>query len=33
MQKLIKYICNCNHLHIDRYDAINQLSKFEEILM
>ena len=33
MQKIIKYISTCNHLHIDRYDTMTRCRKFEEILM
>ena len=33
MQKIIKYMSTCNHVHIDRYDKKNHCRKFEEILM
>ena len=33
MQKIIKYMSTCNHVHIDRYDTKNHCRKFEEILM
>ena len=33
MQKIIKYISTCYHLHMDRYDTMNHCIKFEVILM